>query len=338
MRRRDAYLGQPAALRVGGIVQPALHLGYLARIALLDGNLHAVAQLPVDGAGGQGDVERHLIIVRSQRFQVSADLVADITVTGGAVGTDNADIHQPLLHQVAAGIVHHQRVRDACFGQLPRGKVSALIARSGLVDPHMHINTGRLRVVDGGADRAPIHCGQPAGVTVGENIDWTAVLRMQVAQQSQAMLAQLSIGLRIFIADALGLLARAQCARLPLRYVRQCSTHALHCPAQVYRGGAGVHQLLPCLVQHLRTGLAVGCLSRHQIQGPGGGGADERCAAYQHVRDSVNALVQGSDRGDEELVGQPALINNLHRVGRLWIQPDGAIVFAVNVHVLAFSG
>ena len=47
------------------------------------------------------------------------------------------DIHQAVLHQVAAGVVDDDRVRHAVLAQLPGGQAGALVARAGLVHPDM---------------------------------------------------------------------------------------------------------------------------------------------------------------------------------------------------------
>ena len=92
---------------------------------------------PVDGRGGQRDIERHAIVVRRERLQIGADLVATSPVRGDAVGADDREIDHAVLHQMAAGIVGDHGVRHAVLAELPGGERGALVARPRLVDPDM---------------------------------------------------------------------------------------------------------------------------------------------------------------------------------------------------------
>ncbi len=76
------------------------------------------AEGPVDGGMGQRHVERHAIVLGGQRLQVGADLVRDIAIRSHAVGADDAEIHEVLLHQMAAGIVGDDGVRHAVAAEL----------------------------------------------------------------------------------------------------------------------------------------------------------------------------------------------------------------------------
>ncbi len=99
---RHPHLGDRA---VGG---GALHMGDLAAVAFLDRDFaDAVGHRPVDGGRRQRHVERHAVVMGGQRLEVGADLVADIALPGGAVGAGDDHVDQPVLHQMAAGIVGH---------------------------------------------------------------------------------------------------------------------------------------------------------------------------------------------------------------------------------------
>src|SRR5690606_6671594 len=125
-------------------------MGDLPVIALLDGNLaNTVVDGPVDGAGGQSHIERHIIVMRRQRLQIGADLVADIPRCGGPVGTDNHHVDPAMLHQVPSGIVDDEMMRNTVAVHLPACELSALVARAGLVDPDMEGNTGPSSLIHG---------------------------------------------------------------------------------------------------------------------------------------------------------------------------------------------
>ena len=104
--------------------------------ALLDGDfLQAVADGPVDGRARQRDVKRHAVVARGERLEVGADLVADIALRRGAVGADDAEIDQAVLHEMAARVVDDDGVRHAVLVEFPRGERRALVARPRFVDP-----------------------------------------------------------------------------------------------------------------------------------------------------------------------------------------------------------
>src|SRR5262249_59552225 len=46
--------------------------------ALFDRYVTAVFDRPIDAGVGQADIERHAVVVRGQRLEIGADLVADI--------------------------------------------------------------------------------------------------------------------------------------------------------------------------------------------------------------------------------------------------------------------
>jgi hypothetical protein len=63
------------------------------------------------------------------------------------------------------------RVGDAVLAEFPSGKAGALIARPGLVDPHMDRNAFVMRAVDRGEGGAPVDGGEPAGIAMRHNLD-----------------------------------------------------------------------------------------------------------------------------------------------------------------------
>ena len=60
---------------------------------------------PVNRRGGQSHIERYVVVISRQRLEVGAYLVADITVRGGSIRSDNHKINHAMLHQMAASIV-----------------------------------------------------------------------------------------------------------------------------------------------------------------------------------------------------------------------------------------
>ena len=62
---------------------------------------------------GSADEERNAVVARGERLQIGADLVGDVAGRGGAVGADDAEIDELLLHQMPAGVVGDHGVRNA---------------------------------------------------------------------------------------------------------------------------------------------------------------------------------------------------------------------------------
>src|SRR5580692_2517306 len=165
LRRRQADGEAPAVLG------PAFDVGDLARVAALDRDRRAALDLPVDRRRGQRDVERDVVVARRQRLQVGADLVRDVAAGRRAVGADNAEIDEALAHQLAAGIVDDDRMRDAVLAELPGGQAGALVARTGLVDPDMDRDALIVGAVDRGERGAPVDGGEPPGIAMRHNLD-----------------------------------------------------------------------------------------------------------------------------------------------------------------------
>ena len=57
-------------------------------------------------------------LARGERLKVSADLVGDVAGGRGAVGADDAEIDELLLHEMPAGVVGDEGVRHAVSAKL----------------------------------------------------------------------------------------------------------------------------------------------------------------------------------------------------------------------------
>ena len=160
--------------------------------ALLDRNFgDAVGDGEVDRRRRQRHVKWHVVVVRRERLEIGPDLVADVAVGGDAVGADDDEIDQPVLHQVAAGIVGDHRVRHAVLAELPGGERSALIARPGLVGKDVNGNALIVRQIDRRRRGADIDRREPAGIAMGEHVHRLAALlaRRDGFDQRQAVAA-----------------------------------------------------------------------------------------------------------------------------------------------------
>jgi hypothetical protein len=124
-------------------------VGHLLSAAGLDRDLgHAIANRPVDRGSGQGHIKGHAVVVGGQGLEVGADLVAHIAAAGGAIGAHDHRIHLAVLHQMAAGVVHDHGVGYALLAQLIGRERGALVARPGLIHPHVNIEPGAVGLVD----------------------------------------------------------------------------------------------------------------------------------------------------------------------------------------------
>src|SRR6185312_9291 len=94
----------------------------LRRRPLLDLDVAAVLEIPVDGADGQRRIERHFIVFRRQRLEVRSHLVADVTACCGAVAADDDTVDLAALHEEAAEVVYDDGVRNTVRAQLISGK------------------------------------------------------------------------------------------------------------------------------------------------------------------------------------------------------------------------
>ena len=96
------------------------HIRNLIRGALLDWNLtQSIVDTEVDRGRRQCNIEWNAIIVRRERFQIRPNLVANVSIGRDPIRTDDDKINHAMLHQMTAGIVRDNRVRDALMSKFP---------------------------------------------------------------------------------------------------------------------------------------------------------------------------------------------------------------------------
>ena len=255
-----------------------------------------------------GHIKRHPVVECGQRFQIGADLVADIAARGDAVAADEHQVHLTALHQVPARVVSHQRVRHTGLRQFPSGQAGALVAWPCFVHPHMHVDAGCMRLVDRRRGGAPIHGGQPAGVAVGEHVDGPWFAASHGAQQRQPVPANGGVDAHVFFGNGVGrvpgqLLARSRRGRPQQRQ------HAVQRPHQVDGGGPGLTQRQRSRFNGFVAGVHV-ALQRQAIRGRG---ADQRRAAHPHVADGGDDVGHRLQPFGVQPVRQQALVDHHHR-------------------------
>ncbi len=106
-----------------------------------------------------------------------------------------------MLHQMAAGVIDDQVMRDAVAVQLPRGQLRALVAGAGFIDKDMHRDACSVGVVDRAGRGAPVHGRKPPCVAMGQNVDRPRLAGSYRLDDLQPMQADLAVDLHILIAD-----------------------------------------------------------------------------------------------------------------------------------------
>ena len=100
--------------RERAIFETAGHMRDFAGRAFFNRDVaQTVFNRPVNRRVRQRDIEGHIVGMRRERFQIGADLVADVAARGGAIRADDAEIDHAMLHQMPAGIVGDHGMRNA---------------------------------------------------------------------------------------------------------------------------------------------------------------------------------------------------------------------------------
>jgi hypothetical protein len=101
---------------------------------------------------------------------VSPNLIRNISRRRRAVAPHNAQIHQSMLHEMSARIVHNHRMWHTMLPQFPRRKTRPLIPRPRLIHPNMHRNSPVMRRINRRRRRPNIHSRQPPRVAMGQDV------------------------------------------------------------------------------------------------------------------------------------------------------------------------
>ena len=103
---------------------------------------------------------------------------------------DDDEIDQPVLHEMAAGVVGDHRMRHPFAQQFESGEARALIARARLIDPDMDRDSGARRLVNRRQRRPPVDGREPARVAMGEDVHRaTGIPVCRCANQPRAVIA-----------------------------------------------------------------------------------------------------------------------------------------------------
>jgi hypothetical protein len=262
---------------------------------------------------------------RRQGLQIRADLVGDVAARRHPVRADDAQIDETALHQMAARVVGDQRMRHAVLAELESGQRSPLVARPGLIHPHMHGHAPVMREIDRRGRGAPVDGGEPAGVAMGQHVDGAPGPRMGVLDQLEASLAESAVLRDVLIADRVG--AGESRLRASLRRQRDDDRpYVLKSMAQVHGGRATGEQ---AGVGEFQRGF-VGGLGQRDGEPVGGGRPDQRRAAHDHGLDRLHGGVERVDPAEHKFVRQARLVDGFDLSGAG--APDRTISFSVNFH------
>mmetsp|Transcript_24999 Transcript_24999/g.62897 ORF Transcript_24999/g.62897 Transcript_24999/m.62897 type:complete len:383 (-) Transcript_24999:370-1518(-) len=295
----------------GGTALAADHR-HLIRRALFDGNLcQAVLALVVQRGGAERYIEGDAAVLGGQRLEVRPDLVGDVTGACHAVRADYHHVDHAVLHQMSASVVRNHGVVHALLQQLPGSEGGALVARPRLIHPHVHLEPGLLRGVDGARGGAVVRKGQPACIAVCQDVERVAGLpvRQEAADDTQPMLPDALAPLHVLVRNPRRRIPSRRHHRrhAAARCAPDCGQLPLHGPLKVGSRGARARQLLPQAVNRLqKTGdillvrhTALAFTALHGVL-PGlhscavhpvaSSDADASCAAHVHVRNGAAEL------------------------------------------------
>ena len=197
---------------------------------------------------------------------------------------------RPSLHQMAAGIVDDDRVRDAVLAEFPGGQAGALVARPGLVDPDMDRDAVVMGAVDRRERGAPIDRGEPAGIAMRQDLDpaGRALAPPRLGDQRGAVLADRAVDRDIRLGDLAGpRQGRGKPACLPAT-----SSSARCISASAQRRLTAVGRVAASLDIAASSPASDGSSAIRERHAVGRGGADQRRAAHLHRRDRARRILE----------------------------------------------
>src|SRR4029077_6860464 len=110
--------------------------------------------------------------------------------TRRSIRSDHYQIDGTSLHQMPAGAIGDDRMRDTMLTELPGSEFGALTSWPGLMSPDMNGQTAIMRRVDRRQGRSVIHKRKPARVAMGQDIDRLPIFRARnLLDEIQAVLA-----------------------------------------------------------------------------------------------------------------------------------------------------
>ena len=181
--------------------------------------------------------------------------------------------------------------------------------------------------VDGGERRPPIDGREPAGIAMGEDVDRCAAFLLGMrADQPEAMLADLTVGLDVLVAD-FGGTGEGGSNPSVARLVAHGLLHLIERPTEIDRGRTRGGKDRASPLQRL-VGRVAAERERHPVSG---GRPDQGRPPHLHGRDGARRVLQGAQGRGREHMWQFGLVDDLDRPAVV-IEPDGAVRLAVDVH------
>lgn len=292
-------------------------------VAFFNGDLVAGGEVPVQGAEGDGDVERDAVAVGENGAGVGADFVGDFAgAAEGTVAANNDKIDQATAHEIARGVVGDDMVGDALLGEFPSGERGALGSGPGLGAVHMERFAEGVGGVDGGGGGAMVHKGKPTGVAMGED---SGLGRNQIDSDSADGLAMLGILVR----ESLGGEQGAALFGFQIPLLLDFPEDPAHGIDGINGGWAGLGESLKDVQRLALEGLGSAGLGGAQALGEavGGGGGDGSGATNSHVANGLGGLAKVGGFEDLETVWKETLVDEVDGVGG-GVESDGAEVAA----------
>ena len=134
-----------------------------------------VIDAEIDGRRRHRDIERHAVVVRGERLQIGADLVADVAVGGRAVGADDARDRPGRAASDGRRCCRGSRCAARRDGRVPRPSARRPGCAGGSRRPrHASACPRSCAAIDRRGRGAPVDGRQPAGVAMGQHVDGLA--------------------------------------------------------------------------------------------------------------------------------------------------------------------
>ena len=251
---------------------------------------------------------------REDRERIRPDLVRGVAVGGDPIGADEDDVDLAAAHQVPGGDIRDQRVGYAGLSKLPGREPRALEVGPRLVDPDGQLAPGVVGRLDDPERGPELAARERSRVAVGQDPKRPEVLH---GQGRQAEIGKPPVVDRGLADDRVGLGTKAGGDRRSvlgqIADGLEPGHHPVDRPAEVDRRRPGRPESRSAAAENRPAGVRLGVLRPLGRQGEPDRRdlSDRRRAANDHLANGGRGLGRVSDVDLDELIGQPALVDEV---------------------------